>query len=1201
MMNAQIDIDKVLSELKAIATKAANEEEFKINAERILHEEVLSKLGLQPGRYEYTFISGGRTDALYGHVLIEYKAPGKLSREADIAKAKEQLIGYIRKEAEVEERYRLFLGVILCDKIAFVRYDSRTKNWSMRGPYDLNRETVLRLIEAIRGLRRKRLTVDELLRDFGPGSSIAKNAVKLFYNRITLSKNSKVKALFSDWRRLFSQVCAYSPEKLKGLEADYGIGGRIDYNALLFSIQTYYALIMKLLGAEVAYLHGAGKWLKSYVSELEDAHMRGLDALRNALEDLESGGVFRRFLNITNFMEGDYFSWYLEELDEELANVISGMAKRLADYEPATPLLEPEYTRDLLKRLYQNLVPKRIRHDLGEYYTPDWLAELVLDEVGLTVENLKRLSRERDDTLAPLNLRVLDPACGSGTFLILAMKRLREYAEEHYLGDVLANYFLKNVVGFDLNPLAVLAARTNYLLAMADLISNVKGSIEIPVYLSDSLLVEERTTIMSRTYVVRTYVSEFQIPQSIVEGGLLGKILEAVDRYVRLRYKADDFEQVVKKELNLDDEELRLVGVLYKAFLKLEDEGKNHVWASVIKNAFAPLTLTSQQRKFDFVIGNPPWINWESLPEDYRNTSKVLWDRYGLLEKTKGMGLGKVKRDLSSLFLAACFDRYLEDGGGLSFLMPFTILKTHASAGFRKFLALKGRVVKVHDTVELFPFEGAINRTCLIYIKKAGRTDFPITCEVWRKSIKGEVPTEASLEHVTKTSERYKAILAPIKRNDAGTPWMIISEKAYEVLQRVMRPAKYRAYAGVYTGLDGAFYVNILSRKGDSVLIQNMHETGKKKLKQVQSLIEPVLVYPLVRGRDVKRWFFNYSSYIIIPTDKKGQNILIQKMKIDYPKAYEYFLNFERELRERSVYKLVGEKQSIWYGLYVDIGNYTFAKYKVMWKNVAGKISGKAEFSAAVVGLVNDSFLGEGIAIPNVKLMFVPVDNEDEAHYICAFLNSSITRLIVASYVIETGISTHILQNVFIPKFDEKDKIHLEISRLSKKAHQLAREKQENELKKVEEEIDRTIAQLYGLTEDELKEIRKSLAVLEGEEVEEEVAKEEPKQTKVNFLDTVMRPNIIGVFEVSISNPIKEKITIELQIPERPVTIKTDKEEDEIKVKVPPLEAGEYKVPYKITTSKGVAEGEFTLYVKEQERRRVKEEFASKLDELLGD
>ncbi|MEM3448198.1 MAG: N-6 DNA methylase, partial [Nitrososphaerota archaeon] len=542
----QIDIDKVLVGLKHAAATAANEEELRIKASAVLESEVISKLGITPGRYEYTFVSGGRSDALYGHVIIEYKAPGKLLREPDVAMAKEQLIGYIRKEAEVEGRFKLFLGVILADRIGFVRYDEKVKDWVLRGPYDLNRETVLRLVEAIRGLRRKKLAVEELLRDFGPKSETAGSMVNAFYGNVVGSKSAKVEALFNDWKRLFSQVCAYSPEKLKGLEAEYGLSGDVDYSALLFAVHTYYALVMKLLAAEVAYLFGAGKWLKSYVAELEDANMKGLDAFKRALEDLESGGVFRKFLNITNFIEGDYFSWYLEELDQETANKIADLAKRLADYEPATPVLEPEYTRDLLKRLYQNLVPKKIRHDLGEYYTPDWLAELLLNEIGLTVEKFENTAREKGDLIAPLNLRVLDPACGSGTFLILTIKRFREYAEGHYLKDILASYILRNVVGFDLNPLAVLAARTNYLLSIADLFEYVKGPIEIPIYLADSLLVETKTTLTGTSYAVRTYVEIFELPKTIVDRGILSRLLEAVDRYIRLRFTPEEFQKMVK-------------------------------------------------------------------------------------------------------------------------------------------------------------------------------------------------------------------------------------------------------------------------------------------------------------------------------------------------------------------------------------------------------------------------------------------------------------------------------------------------------------------------------------------------------------------------------------------------------------------------------------------------------------------------------
>lgn len=113
-----------------------------------------------------------------------------------------------------------------------------------------------------------------------------------------------------------------------------------------------------------------------------------------------------------------------------------------------------------------------MRHALGEYYTPDWLADHVLNE----------LNYEGDP-----DKRVLDPACGSGTFLVMTINRVRRWYEENrercdFDEGGLCRKLLSNVIGFDLNPLAVMAARTNYLIAIRDLIGRV-DQVEIPVYL----------------------------------------------------------------------------------------------------------------------------------------------------------------------------------------------------------------------------------------------------------------------------------------------------------------------------------------------------------------------------------------------------------------------------------------------------------------------------------------------------------------------------------------------------------------------------------------------------------------------------------------------------------------------------------------------------------------------------------------------
>jgi methylase of polypeptide subunit release factors len=645
----QIDVDDIVVCLKNAVLRATNEEEVRIGVSRCIEDKILKPLGIKEvGRYEYLLVSGARADALYGHVIVEFKAPGKLSSQSDVLKAKEQVIKYIKHEATSKQEYGRYLGVIISDRIAFVRYDPRRDAWILRGPYDIRREVVVKLVEALRGLRRKPLDADHLTKDFGPASEITRNLVTLLYKKLVASKVPRTRTLFEDWMRLFRQATGYKPEELEELPKlaqEYGLPSNVNYDALIFSIHTYYALLLKLIAAEIAYLYGAGKFYKSYIAELDDAYAKGgLKEFRDVLQELEGGGIFRKLLRVENFLEGDYFSWYLEELDDSLGEAIAELVRRLLDYEVATPQLEPEFARDLLKRLYQNLVPSELRHRLGEFYTPDWLANFLLDEAGLSLDELMKMGEE--NPLKPLELKVLDPACGSGTFLVLYISRLRRYAEEHFMLDSLVNYVLSNVVGYDLNPLAVLTARTNYLLAIADLLTYTAGIVEIPVYLADSIMVEKRADIYKGrqrgVYVLRTVVGDFNIPTSIVEKGLLREILVETSRCLENKYSKDEFKMRIGYVYKLDPEELLFLTDFYEKLRKLEEEGRNKVWVAVIRNAFAPIL----KGKFDYVVGNPPWVNWENLPEQYREVSKRLWSDYGLAEIRGKVGLERSKETL---------------------------------------------------------------------------------------------------------------------------------------------------------------------------------------------------------------------------------------------------------------------------------------------------------------------------------------------------------------------------------------------------------------------------------------------------------------------------------------------------------------------------------------------------------------------------
>jgi hypothetical protein len=189
-----------------------------------------------------------------------------------------------------------------------------------------------------------------------------------------------------------------------------------------------------------------------------------------------------------NLLEGDFFAWYRYTWDEEIENALREILKRLDEYDPTTLAVVPEETRDLFKQLYHYLLPREIRHNLGEYYTPDWLAMHVLQRTVPELFTEPTPETESELRQRILETRFLDPACGSGTFLVLLVARLRELGRALLINERdLLNAILQNVVGFDINPLAVLTARVNYLLAIADLLPFGRDNIVLPVYLADSI------------------------------------------------------------------------------------------------------------------------------------------------------------------------------------------------------------------------------------------------------------------------------------------------------------------------------------------------------------------------------------------------------------------------------------------------------------------------------------------------------------------------------------------------------------------------------------------------------------------------------------------------------------------------------------------------------------------------------------------
>ena len=412
---------QIARDIQAAARRSSNEADLVAEVERVLerfaqHFDVSLRL-----ERERTLVNG-RADAVYNRFVIEYEPPGSLRKEKGARSnehAVDQVQRYMEGLARLDRHRKERLAGAVLDGTYFIFIRFRDDHWHVDDPVPVSAHSTEVFLRYLLSLATElALTPENLVRDFGENTVVSRMAVTALYNALLRSENPKVRILFQQWQRLFSEICGYEEGSTRlnvaRLARSYGVGDPDPSELhLLFAIHTYYGTFIKLLAVQIAQYYLMPK-VGTGLAQVASDDTASLQAY---LGKMERGGIFADF-GIKNFLEGDFFGWYLDAWDPAVEQALRRIIGDLANYSLVTLDVDPEETRDLLKQLYQNLMPKRLRHDLGEYYTPDWLAERLLNQLGVEGDPRKRL---------------LDPACVSGTFLVLTIKRVRQYADERML------------------------------------------------------------------------------------------------------------------------------------------------------------------------------------------------------------------------------------------------------------------------------------------------------------------------------------------------------------------------------------------------------------------------------------------------------------------------------------------------------------------------------------------------------------------------------------------------------------------------------------------------------------------------------------------------------------------------------------------------------------------------------------------------
>lgn len=1000
---------KEASETTASILEAAkisgNEEQLKIKVEGLL-ERLCNKHNIfwNYYTYEHSFKSGGRrVDAIHGSTVIEYEPPCSFngSENRKLAHARKQAEEYSKLLSEEEGRALSKYSLVAWDgeTISFGKVAEQGFSWEPARSFDelcLNRLLVL-IADGGRPL-----VSPSLLKQFiGPDTEVGRRVLPVLFRVICDAQQSKTdlrtKLIYTEWSRLFGQVDGAETDRLSRYLMDasknHGVDYSVDPQAYVFALSTYIAIVAKICAVYA-------------LAAQSDEAVSPTGNPRKFLGSVESGDYFRLF-GIENMLGTDFFSWYLgDDVPDELDQPLGLLIERLRTFDFDVTQKKPESVRDLFKGLYMGFTPAPMRHALGEYYTPDWLASHVIDVAGWDA-----------------GCSLLDPTCGSGTFILEGLRRRLESCSQ----TSNAHELLSGLYGFDLNPLAVLTAKASIVVFLSGRFDRSRPVL-LPVFLADAINTADPIGgVFTHSILTEKGERTFAVPESLAHSDDFYPMMDQLRLYIDAGLEEKTILRTLESNFssvhNLDP---GMTEVLSKTIEDLVDLHRNHwngIWCLILFDRVEAGCV----KDVDLVAGNPPWVKWSNLPRSYAEFIKPICDRMDIF--SEDVWVGGIQSDISTVVTQHALERFVRKGGSLAFLITGTVFKNESSQGFRRWNLRSETgdeplmVETVEDYARLHPFEGVTNWPTLLLIRRNGeKTKYPVKYRRFAGTCTSSAPSLNLFEDL-------EAI--PVPGTDGG-PWLVgpsTEIKTWVALFEADVKSPYKARKGITTDLNGVYFVEVDHLVGDQkfVSISNDPRNGRRRdVVKKTSIVESDDVFPLLRGRDVRRFSARPQPGQCVIVPQRGM-FGDESLPISRPKTFKFLSEFQKILEQRSSYKRFQKGKPFW--SIWSTGEYTFAPYKVVWKEMSG-----SGFVAAYVG---GSEFGDTTktVIPDHKVYYVPLGSEDEAAYLAAFLNSRIAAHAINAYSSSLSLGTSVTDYLAIPRYDENNPVMAELSDASKRFH----------------------------------------------------------------------------------------------------------------------------------------------------------------------
>ena len=923
----------------------------------------------------------GRIDALLGRTVFELKSDLRRERQD----AEDGLARYLsERERKTGDKY---VGIATdgADFIAFfVRSNRVVEVGAHRTEYDRPRELLVWLQCTVAIGANLLPDHQTITREFGRHSLAARRAIddlQELWAQVSQTPNARLK------RELWNQL----------LSLAYGAEVGDD---TLFLQHTYLVAVAKAVA-----------W-----SAMIDASPPDAAALLH-------GTAFSE-LGIAGQSEPDFFDWVLDA--QGGPDVVMRIARQVNRFRLR------DIRVDILKALYESLIDPQTRRDLGEYYTPDWLADRMVTNI---------VDR-------PLTQRVLDPACGSGTFLFHSVRAVLAAAAESNLSPAEAvRRATDNIAGIDIHPVAVIFARVTFLLALLPALRQGRpATVTLSVYLGDALQWNragpgergKQPDMFANTGTLEIFVpavtmsapeprrlspAALLFPAAVAaDAGLFDQVLNNMIDFGGRSEPAANFAAWMEQQTSIAQENRLVLQETYRTMSRLRSEGRNHIWGYIARNLARPLWLSSEGQRSDVVIGNPPWLAYRHMRGHFQTTFKAEARSADVWWPERGTSAN----DLSAYFFLRSALLYMRTTGRIALVMPYATLSRRAYKKFRT-----GAVTRSGQ------LELQLQFTAAWAFGPGVSPLFPVpSCVLFAKHHDGDT--------VPSLPEQVLAFAGTLPRRDANA-----SEAAAQ-LTATLAPWPAEASDELRSPYDRHFRQGAILVPRRLVLVERVQASGPlppnpetplicgrtgnqdkvpwKHVTPPRGTVERVFLRPVLLGESVAPFRVIGPVEAVIPWDDERHELLDAQVAASrgYPRLARWLQGATALWNKNGRGRRTFLDQ---YDFFKQLSSqFPIAAIRVVYTKAGTKLA------ATVVK--------DASAIIDHKLYWGAVRSLEEAHYLCGILNSETLRSRVEQYQSQGQFGPRDFDkyvfNVPIPRFNKEYPLHRRIAEVADTAASLA-------------------------------------------------------------------------------------------------------------------------------------------------------------------